>query len=289
MQFLEIGDPAEFRSRTELLLQDEARHNLIRGVLAALIEDQDAFDDFRLFVVESDGSALACGLVTLPHRLIVADAPSDPALSVFVAGVEEADLGLGGVIGNKPTVDRFCELWESRTGDSTKLAMSQGIFAASRVRAPRPTQGSGRIATEEDFGFVLGWFNDFIDEAMPDEPRDDARLQLRLRRQLRGEGMGMIWVWQVDGKPVAMSANSSPTGSGVRVNAVYTPPQNRARGFASGLVATQSRWLLENRVDFCFLYTDLANPTSNRIYQAIGYEWVAEAASFDFVSSDRDA
>ena len=33
---------------------------------------------------------------------------------------------------------------------------------------------------------------------------------------------------------------------------------------------------------WCFLFTDLANPTSNRIYQAIGYRPVRDVRMFHF-------
>ena len=63
---------------------------------------------------------------------------------------------------------------------------------------------------------------------------------------------------------------------------MYTPPQHRGNGYASALVAAQSQWLLDNGYEFCFLYTDLANPTSNAIYERIGYSQVAEAGMYSF-------
>jgi predicted GNAT family acetyltransferase len=72
------------------------------------------------------------------------------------------------------------------------------------------------------------------------------------------------------------------TPSGVRIGPVYTPPDLRGRGYASALTAELSAELLAGGRDYCFLYTDLANPTSNRIYQAIGYEFVCESAEYAF-------
>ena len=48
------------------------------------------------------------------------------------------------------------------------------------------------------------------------------------------------------------------------------------------LVAELSRQLLDDGRDYCFLYTDLANPTSNRIYIDVGYELVCESADYAF-------
>jgi predicted GNAT family acetyltransferase len=89
----------------------------------------------------------------------------------------------------------------------------------------------------------------------------------------------------VDDRPVAMSGHSGPTPNGVRIGPVYTPPGERGRGYATNLVATQSQWLLNHGLRFCFLYTDLSNPISNSIYERIGYRQVAESAEYSFTPS----
>jgi predicted GNAT family acetyltransferase len=63
---------------------------------------------------------------------------------------------------------------------------------------------------------------------------------------------------------------------------VYTPPALRGRGYASALVAAVSQAQLDAGRRFCFLFTDLANPTSNRIYQDIGYEAVCDVDEYRF-------
>jgi predicted GNAT family acetyltransferase len=63
---------------------------------------------------------------------------------------------------------------------------------------------------------------------------------------------------------------------------VYTPPDLRGRGYATGLVSEQSRWLLGTGRSFCFLYTDLDNPTSNALYRRIGYRMIAESGEVRF-------
>ncbi|MCA9556723.1 MAG: GNAT family N-acetyltransferase, partial [Myxococcales bacterium] len=92
---------------------------------------------------------------------------------------------------------------------------------------------------------------------------------------------GVLWVWE-DGEAVSMAAAVSPTPHGVRVNFVYTPPERRGRGYASACVAALSQAQLDAGRQFCFLYTDLANPTSNAIYQRIGYRPVTDALQLGF-------
>jgi predicted GNAT family acetyltransferase len=57
----------------------------------------------------------------------------------------------------------------------------------------------------------------------------------------------------------------------VRIGPVYTPPERRARGYAGSAVAAASRRALAGGADTCMLFTDLSNPTSNKIYAEVGY------------------
>jgi hypothetical protein len=101
----------------------------------------------------------------------------------------------------------------------------------------------------------------------------------RIATQSRDFG---LWVHTVDGEPVSMSAHTGPTPNGIRVSVVFTPPVHRDRGYATTLVARQSRWLLDSGHRYCFLYTDLANATSNAIYRRIGYHQIAESHEYSF-------
>jgi len=99
--------------------------------------------------------------------------------------------------------------------------------------------------------------------------------------RLEAEQAG-VSLWE-DGRPVSLASFGNPTPNGIRIGPVYTPPEYRRRGYASALVAELSERLLAGR-RFCFLFTDLANPTANRIYEQIGYRRVCEAAEIVFES-----
>ena len=87
---------------------------------------------------------------------------------------------------------------------------------------------------------------------------------------------------RTSGRVVSVSGWGGPTPNGIRVGPVYTPPELRGRGYATALVAELSQTLLDGGRSFVFLYTDLANPTSNAIYERIGYVRVAESAMIEF-------
>ena len=89
-----------------------------------------------------------------------------------------------------------------------------------------------------------------------------------------------MWLWEDGGVPVSLAGFSGPTPTGIRVGPVYTPPSHRRRGYATTLVADLSQWLLGQGYRACFLYTDRSNPTSNHIYETIGYRQVGEAVEY---------
>ncbi len=282
MHFELMTDPVAFRSRAQHLLADEARHNLMLGILTGMALDQTAYGDFKLMLVSDNQDPVTAALMTPPYRLAVADTATDVALRALIEGVLAEKLEVAGVIANRPTVGRFVEIWQEATDDVAELAMSQGVFSIDAVVEPRPTRGRPRNIRPDDADLVFDWVNAFVAEALPDEPRDDTRLRHHIEQRLNPQSEARIWLWDVDDVPVSMSWNSRLIGAGARVNAVYTPPPHRGNGYASSLVAAQADWLLNNGAKFCFLFTDLANPTSNKIYESIGYRQVAEAASYNF-------
>jgi predicted GNAT family acetyltransferase len=132
---------------------------------------------------------------------------------------------------------------------------------------------------ESDRELVIGWMDAFIDEALPEAPPEDAEHWLE-RTLSNPDGGVMLWL---DGEqPVSFSGYGGLTPNGIRVGPVYTPPELRRRGYASALVAELTKMLLDGGRKFCFLFTDLANPTSNSIYQRVGYEPVSDADQWVF-------
>jgi predicted GNAT family acetyltransferase len=95
---------------------------------------------------------------------------------------------------------------------------------------------------------------------------------------LRRIDAGLVWLWaRDDGRRVHMTAANPPSLGVTRIGPVYTPPEERGRGWATAAVAAVSRRILDAGEVPC-LFTDQANPTSNRVYVALGYQPVADMA-----------
>lgn len=263
-------DPRAFRRRAEpWLLRREAEHNLLLGLLRTLETSPDLFEPpIYLASCERDDEMEGCAFRTPPFKLGLTRLPEAalPPLASDVAAVYEK---LPAVLGPSLEARAFAELWARRTGCEPREGMRQRIFRLERVIDPaEPAPGRLRLAGPGDLELVTGWMEAFQEEA--GVARMDAG---RLARERIGRGAMFLWEAEA---PVSMAGHAGETPNGARVGPVYTPPPLRGRGYATALVAALSRRTLEAGKRFCFLYTDLANPTSNRIYERIGYEPVAD-------------
>jgi predicted GNAT family acetyltransferase len=262
-------EPRAFLARAEAFLRTEEVEN---ALMLGICESARFDDSCYLATVEGDGAVVACALCTPPHSALLTRADRQ-ALELLAADLADKYEGLPAVAGPEPAVGVFARLWSARTGAAAELAMRMRVFEARRVVQPPTPAGAFRAATEADLPIVAQWTAAFTEEAGLDDPSDpDDVARQRIRE-------GSLFIWE-DEQPVSMAAWAGRTGRIVRINYVYTPPEHRGRGYASACVASLTERLLDEGVVLCCLYTDLANPTSNKIYQAIGYRQVCDAAEY---------
>jgi len=262
------------------LLRDEARHNLIFGICTTLVETPAAYPVFHLWTVERGRETVAVALMTLPFNLVVAQPVDLRALRFVAKELHDRRVALPGVTGALPEVKWFVEEWEKLTGAATRARMAQGIYAIREAKPPKGVPGEMRFAEPHDRRLLVEWTVAFEAEALPeDAPRQNP--EDLIDRRLQSESGG-IALWDDEGETVSLSGFGGTTPHGIRIGPVYTPPERRRRGYASALVAELSRYLLTGGREYCFLYTDLANPTSNRIYTDVGYELVCKSADYVF-------
>ena len=269
-EFLQLAGP--------LLLEDEARNNLILGIAGSLVESPDRYPEKEFWVVvDGDGEPAAAAMRTPPYNLILAWPRDGNALATLAGAIDDE---LPGVVGSHPEIDLFCDHWCRLHGGGWREIRGQGVYALERVQPVPPARGTSRAADPRDRELLTGWMLAFGEEVL--EEGDPGRLESAEIVAQRLEGSGGFLLWEDDGEVVSAAGWGGPTPNGIRVGPVYTPPERRGRGYATALVAELSQQLLDSGRSFVFLYTDLANPTSNAIYMRIGYEQVAESAMVAF-------
>jgi uncharacterized protein len=273
-----VDDPGEFvDAAAPLLLEDEARHNLILGLAAALRDGSSPYSDYRLWVVEDGGATVGAALRTPPQHLALARPRAAGVLEALAASIDDE---LPGVVGGVAEAEAFAALWAPRTGSAARVRIAQKIYALDEVRAITGVPGASRDSTTADQRLLLDWWRAFAIEALHGQEANDTEIARAVDHRLDAAGAGFV-LWDHDG-PVSFAGFGGQTPNGIRIGPVYTPPALRQRGYASALVAELSARLLAGGRRFCFLYTDASNRASNRIYQRIGYAYVCASAEIVF-------
>jgi hypothetical protein len=273
-----IHDAARFLDEASaLLLLDEARHNLILGLADTIQRNPQLYPDHSFWLVRDGTAVVGAAMRTPPHNLLIARPRDDAALAALADNVDEV---LPGAQGAVPEVDAFAALWSERRRVAVRVVFEQAIYALRAVADVPRAEGIYRPATSDDYSLMVSWFASFGREALGEaSSASDAEQQLRKRLESPAAGFRL---WEHSGEPVSLCGFSGRTPHGIRIGPVYTPPEHRGRGYGTSLVAAVSAELLAVGYAFCFLFTDLANPTSNAIYQRIGYERVCESRQVAF-------
>ncbi len=210
-----------------------------------------------------------------PYLLAMPDAAAVALADALVDRGED----VGGVNGALPATRVFAERIAQRFGGEVTISMHTRLFELGTLVDPAPARGRLRPAYDDEAPLALEWFRRFHLDA--DEQAGHAGhadrgeaasmddVQDRIRR-------GRVWMWVDDGDTPRHLTGANPPAFGVaRIGPVFTPKEHRGRGYASAAVAEVSRHLLAEGARVT-LFTDQANPTSNRIYVALGFEPVID-------------
>jgi uncharacterized protein len=282
MQLKRYDNVVEFYRRVEaFLLEREAEHNYLLGACTELMRYPGRLEQPPyLAALEEGGAVVAAAMMTSRALMIsfIASGAQEEALSMLAHDLAGDHATLPGVRCAAQDARVFAELWHSLKGQAYQLWMAMRIYKLESVKPVVGVPGQLRRAVVADRDLVVEWIAAFNREALGET--DTSRVGAYVDDVLGSDTRG-VYLW-VDGQPVSMAGYSGPTPNGIRVVAVYTPRERRGRGYASACVAALSQLLLDGGRKFCFLFTDLSNPTSNSIYQAIGYTPVSDLESYTF-------
>lgn len=284
MNLTRFTSSQDFSARAEaFLVRHEAQNNLMLGLTASLALNPNLYGSQPYFAVVEDmdtGRVRAAALMTPPHRVTLSfDAPRE-ALEIIARDVYDFRPDTPGVVGPVPVSQQFAEIWQSLTGQSFYKRMAERIYRLDSVKPPTGVSGQMRRITEDDRALLMTWVEAFQmeiwNESDPATVERSVNNMLTLPPDYRG-----TFLWE-DSGPVSLTSYGGPTPHSMRIGPVYTPREFRGQGYASACVAAVSQYLLESGRQFCTLFTDLGNPTSNKIYMNIGYAPVCDADEYKF-------
>jgi GNAT superfamily N-acetyltransferase len=217
-----------------------------------------------------DGGALAARSgAALPVALTEGWADVGP-LAAALSALET----LTSVGGPVPAVDQLA----ARLDRPVLTRTSERLFRCDEVRPPAGVAGCAHRATEADAELLAAWRAPYLVDVFGRVPPGQ---DLAAWPTLALSGLG-AWLWlDPAGEPVAQAVARTPVAGVARIGPVYTPPEHRGRGYGSAVTAAATAAVLRAGA-VAVLYTDLANPTSNKIYQGIGFRAVADRAAVWF-------
>jgi uncharacterized protein len=273
-------DPAEFFALVAPFLERrEAEHNLQLGFRQRLEADRHAFGpgDPLLYAALDGRNVTAVATQTPPFGLVLSEVDDLRTVEALADRLAADGAELPTAMGPVEVARTFAERWAQRAGVLPSVQTAERIYEATAVVHPQGVSGAMQPYTESHREVAIDWMGAFFEEALPGSPEADPERFV----EARAAGIGSLVLWEDDGRPVSIAGHAGETPNGARVGPVYTPPELRGHGYASALTAALTDQLLE-RSRFCFLFTDLANPTSNSIYQRIGYRPVTDLTLWRF-------
>ncbi|MCH4826543.1 GNAT family N-acetyltransferase [Planococcus halocryophilus] len=279
MELIIYSDSSVFGERVSPLLnRNEDSNSLFLGILGQIQANQ--YDDYFLALAETDDEIVAACLMTPPHALQLVVFRQLPKIENEIADhLQNLGVKVSGIVGEQETSRLFAKAWTNDTKEQVRVLMDQGLYRIDAVnKGLQKSVGTWRIASNKDAKLLIEWYKLFGEETGIDRRSTQEQATQRIEEFLDRKE---VYVWEVDGSVVCCMKKGRPSKNGITVSFVFTPKAYRANGYARTLVAEVTEELLLE-YDFVMLYTDLANPTSNKIYREIGYEQIANPVHLIF-------
>ena len=239
-----------------------------------------------LLTVHDGPDLVAAAIATIRSGVVLGAVP--PEAAAAIAGhLASENQPVPRADGMRPAAEAFAAAWTERTGAESFVEENLRLYRlgedgvdASTALTPPKVPGTAMIATEDDLDLLTDWRLTCLAEIS--DHRTNTRADVRqIVAASFALGNGQL-LWQVDGRPVAMAAVGTPREGMSRIGPVYTPKEQRGHGYGTAVTAAAAQWALDRGADHVVLFTDLANPVSNSIYQRIGFRAVADAVAIGF-------
>jgi RimJ/RimL family protein N-acetyltransferase len=282
MAWQTTDDLAAFDAAALDFLRAQPTQNTILLSVPSVLRERGpmAFGDDRPrfgWYEDADGTVSGAFLQTPPHPLLLSDLPERAATQSLVEALRASGRALPGVNAPQSVAEAVASAWCAETGAVAREGLRHRLYLLGdlTIPSPRPT-GSARIATTADLDLLLTWFVDFSEEV--GDPVINAQRAVVDRLDYGG-----LTLWEVDGSPVSMAGITRLLeGDGIRIGPVYTPKPLRGRGYAAAATAAACQIAYDRGAREISLFTDLANPTSNALYQRLGFRPLGDRAVFHF-------
>lgn len=282
MAWQTTDDLAAFDAAAMEFLRARPTQNTILLSIPAVLRERgsNVFGDDRPrfgWYEDANGAVSGAFLQTPPHPLLLTDLPDVAAVQSLVEVLRASGRPLAGVNAPQPVAEAVADAWRAATGAVAREGMRHRLYLLGELTVPSPAPaGAPRVAIAEDLDLLLAWFVDFSQEV--GDPVINAQRAVVDRLDYGG-----LTLWEADGAPVSMAGITRLLeGGGIRIGPVYTPKSLRGRGYAAAATAAVCQSAFDRGAREVSLFTDLANPTSNALYQRLGFRPLGDRMVFHF-------
>jgi len=277
---------AFYKDTYSTLMERETQNGILLGNVIIGYEGKDKADwrdpaNWFMATITDEKSILLVALMTPPHNLTLYAAGNqfdDEILTCLAKGIMEADIKLGGVMTESTLAKAFARVYSKLANVDFEIFQNMRIHELVTVNPDIPQLGTLRPPKESDIAFFPYWQEGFQSDCFGTALTICSDIEKYNHYLTKRK----LYILEDNGTPVSMAMISRELQSVGHVALVYTPPYFRGRGYASSCVAKISQLILDSGFSKCVLYTDLANPTSNKIYQKIGYQPICDSLSIRF-------
>lgn len=289
MKFEKYNDVNKFYDAVyDLMMCHEAQNLIPLGnvIIGKKGEDKSGWRDPANWFMATISDAIGIQLVAImtpPHSITLYARDNkidEAAVACLISGI--GDMAVPGVMARKDMALYFTEKYCSAKGLTYTTEMEQRIYELTEVNPDITYVGTMRLADEKDMYFLPFWLEAFH------SANEYGKTTMNIPQELESylSRAGKLYVLEDMGKPVSIAGITREMQAVCGVAQVYTPPYFRGRGYATSCVAQLSQIILDKGFKRCVLYTDLANPTSNSIYQKIGYQPICDSVMLKFLTEE---
>ena len=282
MEFIFYNNCEKFwNENKKLILEKEWLNNLM--VSNSLYGIENGIDEnWILAKIINNGKTELILLQRFPWKLLLYSPTNNVSEELYKFAAEEIfkiNKNLVGVNSENKIANIFSKYYCELSGQTAELHLPMRILVLEKLAENKCRKDIiFRNPEEKDKNILLKFFRDFNIEALGKSPSDDEIIE-KINKFL-GKN---YFILEKNGKIVSQVLSNKQLVNGMSVNGVYTPPEERGKGYAYTVVYLFSKYLLENGAEYCVLFTDDTNPISNHVYEKIGYERRADVCEIDFI------
>jgi GNAT superfamily N-acetyltransferase len=274
MSWTLTGDIAEYlRHAGDLLRADPVGNTIILAATESLRASGEAgFGDVPALFGwwQPAGAPVSAAFMHTPPYPAVVTRAAAPAVTALADALASHGRLPAGVNAEAPVATAFSDAWQRRTGQSATLFRRSRLFRLSKLKPPDPAPpGRPRVAGPADIPLLLAWGKAFGAEIGEDIAVTEGSIADRL-------SYGGFTFWEADGERVSLGGMNRQVAGQARIGPIYTPPARRGAGFGGAVTAAVTQAALADGARDVVLFTDLANPVSNALYQRLGYRRVSD-------------